>query len=230
LAETISTKTVSIFKDPNPIKRAVTKITWHPDTSEQRVGCSYATLRFQQMPHDMAKSAYIWNLRNPNAPEKTLEPVSPLCTMMFNHKNNELIVGGSYNGSLAFFDQRKANASGVLKPTETTILEKSHHDPVYDVFWSHTSKTGTEVISTSTDGRILWWDMKKLGDGPIEELTLKDNIMIDGKPQPKILGATSLEYTSENALKYLVGTEQGYILQCAKRKDDVQITSRYGIE
>jgi len=123
LSETISTKTVSIFKDPNAVKRAVTKITWHPDTSEQRVGVSYATLRFQQMPPNMAKSAYIWNLKNPNYPEKTLEPTSPLCTMAFNHKNNELIVGGSYNGSLAFFDQRKGNASGELRPTETTILE-----------------------------------------------------------------------------------------------------------
>mmetsp|Transcript_18941 Transcript_18941/g.13561 ORF Transcript_18941/g.13561 Transcript_18941/m.13561 type:complete len:224 (+) Transcript_18941:455-1126(+) len=182
------------------------------------------------MPPNMSKAAYIWNLKNPNFPEKTLEPPSPLCTMVFSHKNNELIVGGSYNGSLSFFDQRKGNPAGVLKPTETTILEKSHHDPVYDVFWSQTSKTGTEVISTSTDGRILWWDMKKLGDGPFEELTLKENIMIDGKAQPKVLGATSLEYTSDNALKYLVGTEQGYILQAAKRKDDVQITNRYGVE
>jgi len=31
-SESISTKTLMIFKDPNPIKRAITKITWHPDT------------------------------------------------------------------------------------------------------------------------------------------------------------------------------------------------------
>ncbi len=30
-ADIISTKTVMIFKDPNPVKRAVTKISWHPD-------------------------------------------------------------------------------------------------------------------------------------------------------------------------------------------------------
>lgn len=48
LSETISTKTVMIFKDPNAVKRAVTKIVWHPETAtDLRVGVSYAMLRFQ---------------------------------------------------------------------------------------------------------------------------------------------------------------------------------------
>ena len=42
LSETINTKTTMIFKDPNTVKRAVTKISWHPDMSEPRVGVSYA--------------------------------------------------------------------------------------------------------------------------------------------------------------------------------------------
>ena len=46
LSENISTKTLMIFKDPNNIKRTVTKIVWHPETSELRVGCTYAMLRF----------------------------------------------------------------------------------------------------------------------------------------------------------------------------------------
>ena len=48
MSEPISTKTVMIFKDPNKIKRAVTKIAWHPETTELRVGVAYAMLRFQQ--------------------------------------------------------------------------------------------------------------------------------------------------------------------------------------
>ena len=43
LSENINTKTVMIFKDPNNIKRAATKIVWHPEaSSEMRVGVSYA--------------------------------------------------------------------------------------------------------------------------------------------------------------------------------------------
>lgn len=164
-----------IFKDPNPVKRAVTKISWHPEvTTDLRVGVAYAMLRFQQMPPRMPLNSYIWHLNNPNSPEKTLTPPSALCTMVFNHKNSDIIVGGSYNGSLSFFDQRKGSSSGVIKPVETTLLEKSHHDPVYDVYWLTVGKSGTECVSTSTDGRILWWDMKKLGDGPVDELILSE--------------------------------------------------------
>ena len=78
---------------------------------------------------------------------------------------------------------------------ETTLLEKSHHDPVYDIYWLTVGKSGTECVSTSTDGRILWWDMKKLGDGPVDELILSEQIPLsDGTTSTKILGGTSLEY------------------------------------
>jgi dynein intermediate chain 2 len=160
LSENISTKTLMIFKDPNNIKRAATSIAWHPEQSELRVGVTYAMLRFQQMPHDMPRESYIWNLSNPNFPEKTLLAPSPLCTMAFNHKNSEIIVGGSYNGSLSFFDTRSGSSSGVIRPFKTTILEKSHHDPVYDVYWLTLGKAGSECVSCSTDGQLLWWDYK----------------------------------------------------------------------
>tara|TARA_B110000285_G_scaffold234218_1_gene310408 strand:+ start:374 stop:1087 length:714 start_codon:yes stop_codon:yes gene_type:complete len=167
LSENISTKTLMIFKDPNPIKRAATKIAWHPETSEMRIGVTYAMLRFQQMPVDMPRESYIWNLSNPNFPEKTLLAPSPLCSMAFNQKNPDIVVGGSYNGSLSFFDTRAGDASGVVKPFRTTILEKSHHDPVYDVDWKTVGKTLSECVSTSTDGKILWWDYKSVDNGPI---------------------------------------------------------------
>jgi dynein intermediate chain 2 len=233
LSETISTKTVMIFKDPNPVKRAVTKIAWHPDTSSDlRIGVSYAMLRFQQMPPKMPLYSYIWNLNNPNFPEKTLSPPSALCTMVFNHKNSDIIVGGSYNGTLSFFDLKKGSSSGVFKPTDTTSLEKSHHDPVYDVYWLTVGKTGTECVSTSTDGRVLWWDMKKLGDGPVDELILSETFPTseEGKTVTKVLGGTSLEYNQDaGPLKYLIGSEQGYVFQANKRKA-IEIQTRFGVE
>jgi len=65
---------------------------------------------------------------------------------------------------------------------------------------------------------------------PTDELILQDNIMIDGKPVQKILGGTSMEYNAEaSPIKYLIGTEQGYILQASKRKQ-VEINMRFGLE
>jgi len=43
---------------------------------------------------------------------------------------------------------------------------------VYDFAWLQ-SKTGTECMSVSTDGSVLWWDIRKLGE-PTESLTLKE--------------------------------------------------------
>lgn len=128
--------------------------------------------------------------------------------MVFNHKNSDIVVGGCYNGSLAFFDLRKGTSSGVIKPFDTTLLEKSHHDPVYDIYWLTVGKAGTECVTTSTDGRILWWDYKKLSEGPVDELPLTENFNVGGEQVTKVLGGTSLEYNQDaGPLKYLVGTE-----------------------
>ena len=50
MSEPITTKTVMIFKDPNMVKRSVTKIAWHPEASELRVGAAYAQLRSSKCP------------------------------------------------------------------------------------------------------------------------------------------------------------------------------------
>ena len=157
----------------------------------------------------MPRESYIWNLNNPNFPEKTLLAPSPLCTLAFNHKNSDIVVGGSYNGSLSFFDTRQGNAQGVVRPFKTTILEKSHHDPVYDVYWLTLGKTGSECVSSSTDGRLLWWDMKNQDDSPTDTLILQDSIPTgNGESKDKILGGTALEYNSDaGPLKYLIVTE-----------------------
>jgi len=63
----------------------------------------------------------------------------------------------------------------------TTVLEKSHHDPVYDVYWLTLGKTGTECVSSSTDGQLLWWDINKKGNEkdirlPVESVLLEETI------------------------------------------------------
>lgn len=226
--ETISTKTVMLLKDPNTVKRSVSRITWHPDSNQDaRVSVCYSILRFQQMSAKMPYESYIWNLNNPNLPEKTLSPPSPLCTSAFNHKNFEILAAGSYNGSLSFFDLRIGNSAGVIRPEKTTVLEKSHHDPVYDIYWLTHGKTNTECVSTSTDGRILWWDTRNL-EAPTEEFVIEQDADGNGS---KVLGGTRLEYCVDaSPLKYLVGTEQGYIFQANKRPGrPVEINQKFGV-
>lgn len=67
-------------------------------------------------------------------------------------------------------------ASSLLKILSIDVLCLSGttcSDPVYDVVWL-TSKTGTECASVSTDGSVLWWDTRRLGE-PVESLVLQVN-------------------------------------------------------
>jgi len=56
--------------------------------------------------------------------------------------------------------------------SQTSSIDRSHHDPVYDVFWIQ-SKTNNQFASVSTDGQMMWWDTRKLTE-PTEVLQLND--------------------------------------------------------
>jgi dynein intermediate chain 2 len=134
-----------------------------------------------------------------------LQPASPLCCLRFNPKSSDTLVGGSYNGLISFFDLRKNGvAQTAALPYETSVIENSHHDPVYDVFWI-SSKTGNQCASVSTDGQMMWWDTRRLGEPT-------DTLQLYGK-ENQLLGGSSMEYNTEaGPTKYLVGTEQGIVL------------------
>lgn len=114
---------------------------------------------------------------------------------------------------ITYYDLRKPNASsGKCLPTESSAIEKSHHDPVSDVFWI-SSKTGHHCVSVSTDGQMLWWDTRKL-DEPTDSLELTT----DSKGNGVTLGGSCLEYSTEaGPTKFLIGTEQGIVLSLNTR-------------
>lgn len=206
-SEPPSAKGLAVFRDPHNIKRTATSINWHPEGS--RIAVSYSVLNFQDerlMSQQLAVKSYIWDILNPNKPEAELVPSSPLVCMRFNPKTPETLVGGSYNGLVSVFDLRKSGG----QPTEQSVIEHSHHDPVYDVFWT-SSKTHNLCVSVSTDGQMLWWDTRRLGE-PTDRLILANS-------NGTVLGGSSLEYNLEaGPTKYLVGTEQGIVLSVNLRK------------
>jgi len=211
-SEPPSAKGLAVFRDPNEVKRTATSINWHPDLTIPKVAVSYSILNFQDSKFTnsrMPQQSYVWDVSNPNTPDTELLPPSPLCCLRFNPKNTETLVGGSYNGLITFYDLRK-QGGGTSKesgPAAASVIEKSHHDPVYDVFWIN-SKTGNQCVSVSTDGQMLWWDTRRLSE-PTDSLELSTDIKGDGQ----VLGGSSLEYNSEaGPSKYLVGTEQGVVL------------------
>lgn len=222
--QTLSCKTLMLLKDPCDVKRSVMKMAWHPEGG-QRLAVAYSVQRFQTMQDNMQFQSYLWDINNPNKPDRQILGQSPLCCMAFNPKHSDNLAGGCYNGTVAMWDLRDSSSM----PKYQTPIEKSHHEPVYDIYWLH-GKSGTECVSVSTDGRMLWWDFKKPGE-PTDSLLLTDGLP-DANRQEKVLGGTCLEYNPEaGATRYLAGTEQGIVVLANKKPGKpVEIQNRYGLE
>lgn len=222
-SEPPSARTVCVFRDPNETKRSASKICWHPD-GNAKVAVSYSVMQFQQMPENMPRSSYIWDVNSPNEPDQEILPQSPLCSLVYNPRSTDHMVGGSYNGQISFWDLRKGSA-----PVDSSRIEQSHRDPVHDIFWIQ-SRTGNECVSASTDGQMLWWDVRKLAAGPTDSMTLRAS---EGE---QVHGATAMSYRSDaGATRYLVATEGGLTaLVDRKAKKDAESTkaikTMYGTE
>ncbi|PHJ21042.1 dynein intermediate [Cystoisospora suis] len=223
-ADNLSARSLMLFKDQvTECKRTVTSISWHPEGAP-RLAAAYAILRFQKQPDPMPAQAYIWDTSQSNVPITELSGQSPLVSIKYNNKITDVIAGGCYNGLISLWDLRKGT-----KPAEVSQPETSHYDPVYEVTWLQ-SKTNNELVSVSTDGRVLWWDTRNL-TMPVEDCELPDSISAG-----HTVGGMSLEWSVDaGPTKYLVGTEQGVTVTLKKRpkKGDsksVEIGTRFGME
>lgn len=72
----------------------------------------------------------------------------PIVSLEYNPKDSHGLISGLYSGQLAFWDVRKGS-----EPTEVSLPENSHRDPVLNVIWIN-SKSGTEFFSSSPDGQV----------------------------------------------------------------------------
>jgi len=203
VVEPPSIKTYNVYRDPNPIKRAASCVSWYPDDNH-KIAVAYSILQFQKMPANMCLDSYIWDIENPNVIDQTITPSSPLVTLKYNPKDPHILIGGSYNGLVSYWDLRKGQY-----PVDTSLIEKSHNDPVFGLSWIQ-SKSGSELFSVSTDGKCLWWDIRKLSE-PTETL------LIDAEKNGKIVGGTALDFESTMPTKFMIGTETGSVLICNKK-------------
>lgn len=84
-------------------------------------------------------------------------------------------------------------------------------------------------MTSSTDGRCLWWDARKLTQ-PVDILNVVEDST--GDENAPLIGATTLEYNIEaGPNKYLIGTENGYVYSALKKmKSKIDIVTRYGLD
>uniref|UniRef100_H3BDV5 Dynein axonemal intermediate chain 2 n=1 Tax=Latimeria chalumnae TaxID=7897 RepID=H3BDV5_LATCH len=178
-----SAKTINVFRTPDQVKKKSSSQKWL-DRSPPKMKVTWSLYTYSDPVDCLAKNLLYFIVESPNKPEMTIKPVSPLVCLEYNPKDTHVLVGGCYNGQIAYWDTRKGSQC-----VELSVIEHGHRDPVYKVIWLQ-SKTGTECFSASTDGQILWWDIRKMNE-PTEKLVLdpskRGNL-------DNALGAISLEF------------------------------------
>lgn len=213
--EKLSVKTALLFKDPEKgHKRCINKISWHPDGPNKLAG-AYCMMRFHKPMADLSCKSFVWDLTSPNAPIHSICPPSPITALAYNHKNVDDIAFGTYSGRVGFVDVRKDNNR--ISLDQISDVEESHHEPVMDVIWL-SSKLNNEFVTSSSDGKIMWWDNRKLSK-PIDKLYIcesEGSKAEDGTPL-NIIGGTSMEFVPDHGPKYLIGTEKGSIMLANKK-------------
>ncbi|XP_023160983.1 dynein intermediate chain 3, ciliary isoform X1 [Drosophila hydei] len=208
LPEPCKSRTVNVYRDPNPVKVPVKHLSWSPDGGI-KMAVSHCDMKFQGDKTGQRCNSYIWEVENPNEPFLTLEPKVPCVCLEYNQKDPTSLVSGMYNGQVAAWDTRHGK-----HPVMISEREVCHRDPVNSVLWNN-SKSGTEFFSGGSDGQVLWWDTRKLSE-PLDRL-LMDPVKGDEQDLSRSYGISVLEYETTIPTRFMAGTEMGMLFSCNRK-------------
>ena len=250
--DSFTAKIKTVFKDTCEYSRAVSKVCFSPE--EQNLIAIAYKLKEDESNALVDRSklpCLVWNTNNPNTPKHILYPNTntEIITCAFNNKHSNILGVGCQIGTILIFDLK---TDKLLIASE---LKYCHSEPVRDFIWLK-SKNGTEFVTTSTDGKVIWWDIRDLNipkkiylcpDGAEIKDTTKDDAewvknpkykpfllvdksdVKDENDHGKEYGGLKIEYNPEaGASKFLIVTEQGTIFLANKKKHEAEIGQKYG--
>lgn len=116
------------------------------------------------IPSDEAQEGLVlfWSLRNPDYPEKILRTPHSVTAVEFSKQNPMILAVGLSNGDVNIYDVKREGASWGVPIESSAGMEGSHMDPVWQLKWIVKGAERLEtLVSISTDGRILEWNLKK---------------------------------------------------------------------
>jgi len=156
----------------------------------------------------------VWDIGDPNKPYKALTINSEILCVSFNPKHQNLLGTGCSNGTVAIFDISEGVTHNLICQSK---LEESHNDAITDLVWLR-SRNGTEFVTTSTDGKVIWWDIKDLNlptVNVVPENPEKPLMLVDKENDvEKEYGGVKIEYNPEAGVSIFVKIEGYKISNC----------------
>lgn len=185
--------------------------------------------RLGKFEHDGAcqdKSfVYLWNISRrdfkPDNPTFVIETTSCIMSLTFHPQKPSFLIGGSFNGEIFLWDISKKDDYLI---SSSNLDEYFHREAITHFSWVeqqkelHTTLSNTHynLISLSTDGKLLIWNLKyedksenTLLNHPIKGYSLlrkKDTFVSN-------VGGLSFSQSCEDKNTFIIGTEAGSVLR-----------------
>lgn len=101
----------------------------------------------------------IFSLANPTYPEYSFATDSGVLSIDFHPDFTNLLAVGCYDGTVLVFDVARKAGSMIYK---SSVESGTHTEPVWQVAWETTdSQKALQFYSTSSDGKVLVWELSK---------------------------------------------------------------------
>ncbi|EEC12477.1 cytoplasmic dynein 1 intermediate chain, putative, partial [Ixodes scapularis] len=185
------------FDDRWSKNRMVTSFDWSSQFPELLVA-SYGNN--DDSPNDPDGVCLVWNMKfKKSTPEYIFHCQSSVVSACFAKFHPNLIIGGTYSGQIALWDNRNNRRT----PVQRSPLSAAAH-----THQSFVLKIGVSLVSAwvaiSTDGKFCSWSLDMLS-------APQDSMELTQQKQSRAIAVTSLSFPTGDYNNFIVGSEEGAI-------------------
>ncbi|CAG9786140.1 unnamed protein product [Diatraea saccharalis] len=199
----------NVYKDP--FKRPVSSISWTAEDDPKLI-VGYCNRKYPILgPVNNNFTGYVWDLENPHSPLLEIDPPTACWQLVCSPVSPSIVVGGLNDGRVCMFDIREKKTPMAISP-----MHLAHRDPVTSVVYMQ-SRANTEFFSASTDGMIMWWDIRDLSQ-PTDALMMTIRVP-PGEPASLAYseGVSVLQFERTIPTKFLCGTDTGFVVNVNRK-------------
>ncbi|XP_053478182.1 cytoplasmic dynein 1 intermediate chain 1 isoform X1 [Ictalurus furcatus] len=193
--------------------RVVTCLDWSPQYSELLMASYNANEHAPQEPDGVV---LLWNMKfKKTIPEYIFHCQSSVMSVGFAQFHPNLIVGGTYSGQIALWDNRSPRRTPVQR---TPLSAAAHTHPVSSVNVVGTQNANS-LITVSTDGKMCSWSLDMLSQ-PQDSMELYYN-------KSKVVAVTGMAFPVGDVNNFVVGSEEGTVYTASRHGSKAGISEMF---